>query len=192
MMVYEIDEIDLLLADLEERTNKSIAALNHEFTSLRVGRANTHVLDGITVDYYGVETPLNQVSNITIPEARLLCINVWDNSLMKKVEKAIIDANIGITPTNDGKNIRLAFPEPTEERRKNLVKDVKTMGEKAKVAIRNIRRDIMDEIKKYKKQNVITEDIQASVEKDVDKFIADQISEVDKIVHDKEQEIMKV
>jgi ribosome recycling factor len=159
---------------------------------MRVGRANVHVLDGITVDYYGVDTPLNQVANITIPEARLLCINVWDNSIIKKVEKAIIDANIGITPTNDGKNIRLVFPEPNEERRKALVKEVKTMGEKTKVAIRNIRRDILDDVKKFKKQNVITEDIQLSVEKDVDKYVADQVNEVEKIVQEKEQEIMKV
>ncbi|HHU42832.1 MAG: ribosome recycling factor [Bacillota bacterium] len=192
MFVYDIEEIDLLFADLEERAKKSISNLKAELQSMRVGRANVHVLDGITVDYYGVDTPLNQVANITIPEARLLCINVWDNSIIKKVEKAIIDANIGITPTNDGKNIRLVFPEPNEERRKALVKEVKTMGEKTKVAIRNIRRDILDDVKKFKKQNVITEDIQLSVEKDVDKYVADQVNEVEKIVQEKEQEIMKV
>ena len=192
MFVYDIEEIDLLFADLEERAKKSISNLKAELQSMRVGRANVHVLDGITVDYYGVDTPLNQVANITIPEARLLCINIWDNSIIKKVEKAIIDANIGITPTNDGKNIRLVFPEPNEERRKALVKEVKTMGEKTKVAIRNIRRDILDDVKKFKKQNVITEDIQLSVEKDVDKYVADQVNEVEKIVQEKEQEIMKV
>lgn len=192
MFVYDIEEIDLLFADLEERAKKSISNLKAELQSMRVGRANVHVLDGITVDYYGVDTSLNQVANITIPEARLLCINVWDNSIIKKVEKAIIDANIGITPTNDGKNIRLVFPEPNEERRKALVKEVKTMGEKTKVAIRNIRRDILDDVKKFKKQNVITEDIQLSVEKDVDKYVADQVNEVEKIVQEKEQEIMKV
>lgn len=192
IMNYEIEEIDLILDDLEERTDKSLKSLQHDLAGLRAGRANTHILEGITVDYYGADTPLNQVANITIPEARMLCINVWDTSLMKKVEKAIIDANVGITPTNDGKIIRLVFPEPTEERRKALVKDVKNFGEKAKIAIRNIRRDAMDETKKLKKASVITEDIQASVEKDIEKYVQQQIAEVDKITASKEADILKV
>lgn len=191
-MNYEIEEIGLLKDDLEDRISKSIKSLHYDLANLRAGRANMHILNGITVDYYGSPTPLNQVANISIPEARLLCITVWDTNMIKKVEKAIIDANIGIMPTNDGKIIRLAFPEPTEERRKALVKDVKSFAEKAKIAIRNIRRDIIEETKKLKKQSVLTEDIQISLEKDVDKYVAQQITEVDQIALDKEEEIMKV
>ncbi len=191
-MNYEIEEIDILKDDLEERVSKSIKSMQYDLANLRAGRANMHILNGINVDYYGAPTPLNQVANITIPEARLLCITVWDTNIIKKVEKAIIDANIGIMPTNDGKIIRLVFPEPTEERRKTLVRDVKGLAEKAKIAIRNIRRDIIEESKKLKKQNVLTEDIQISLEKDIDKYIAQQIAEVDKIALNKEEEIMKV
>lgn len=191
-MNYEIEEIGLLKDDLEDRISKSIKSLHYDLANLRAGRANMHILNGIIVDYYGSPTPLNQVANISIPEARLLCITVWDTNMIKKVEKAIIDANIGIMPTNDGKIIRLAFPEPTEERRKALVKDVKSFAEKAKIAIRNIRRDIIEETKKLKKQSVLTEDIQISLEKDVDKYVAQQITEVDQIALDKEEEIMKV
>jgi ribosome recycling factor len=177
---------------MKERTEKSIKSLQHELAALRAGRANPHILEGITVDYYGTPTPLNQVSNITIPEARLLCISVWDTSMIKKVEKAIIDANIGIMPTNDGKVIRLVFPEPTEERRRALVKDVKNFAEKTKIAIRNIRRDAIEETKKLKKQGILTEDTQITAEKDIDKHISQQIAEVDKIAAAKEAEIMKV
>lgn len=191
-MNYGIDDLELILEDLYDRTDKSLKSLLHELAGLRAGRANTHILEGITVDYYGTATPLNQVSNITIPEARVLCIAVWDVSLIKKVEKAIIDANVGITPNNDGKVIRLVFPEPTEERRKALVKEVKNFAEKAKIAIRNIRRDAIEETKKLKKQSVISEDIQISVEKDIDKYVSQQIAEVDKISANKEAEIMKV
>lgn len=191
-MNYEIEEIQLILEDLYERSDKSIKSFQHELAGLRAGRANTHILEGITVDYYGTATPLNQVSNITIPEARMLCIAVWDVSLIKKVEKAIIDANIGITPNNDGKMIRLVFPEPTEERRKALVKDVKNFAEKAKIAIRNIRRDVIEETKKLKKASTITEDMQATVEKDIEKYVSQQIADIDKIASSKEAEIMKV
>lgn len=191
-MAYMIEEVDLLLEDLGERTDKSIASYNNELLSMRVGRANARILDGITIDYYGVATPINQVANITIPEARILTISVWDASAMKKVEKAIVDANIGIMPNNDGKTIRLVFPEPTEERRRTLVKDVKSSAEKTKVAIRNIRRDVMDELKKLKKESIVTEDEQVSIEKDIDKLIAQQIAETDKLAQAKEAEIMKV
>jgi ribosome recycling factor len=191
-MAYEIEELELLSQDLQERTDKSLQAFQNELTVMRVGRANPHILDGITVEYYGTPTPLNQLSNITIPEARLLCITVWDASMIKKVEKAIIDANVGITPSNDGKIIRLVFPEPNEERRRALVKEVKTLAEKAKVAIRNIRRDVIDESKKLKKEISLAEDMQISFEKDVDKLVSAQIAEVDKIATAKETEIMKV
>lgn len=186
------EELVILMDDLKDRTDKSILSFNTELLNMRVGRANARLLDGITIDYYDTPTPLNQVANITIPEARVLAITVWDASVLKKVEKAIIDANIGITPNNDGKVIRLIFPEPTEERRRMLVKDVKVSAEKTKVAIRNIRRDIMEEIKKLKKDSVITEDDQSSAEKEVEKVVTAQISEVDKLASAKEIEIMKV
>lgn len=191
-MIRENEEVALLLDDLEERTQKSLLAFQNELAGLRAGRANVHILDGITVDYYGTPTPLNQVANITIPEARILCVSVWDISIMKKVEKSIMDANVGITPTNDGKVIRLVFPEPNEERRKSLAKEVKTIAEKCKISIRNVRRDIMEEIKKMKKASTISEDMQMTLEKDVDKLVVEKIAEVDKIAQAKEVEIMKV
>lgn len=191
-MAYDILEVEVVFDDIEERTQKTISQLNSEFNNMRAGRANVHILDGITVEYYGSATPLNQVANITVPEARMIMITVWDNSIMKKVEKAIVDANIGITPNNDGKNIRLIFPEPTEERRRALVKDVKTAVEKAKVATRNIRRDAMTEIKNLEKSKVITEDMRKNFEDDVDKKINARISEIDKLGQAKEAEILKV
>ena len=159
-MAYDIMEVELIFEELDDKTQKSVNQLQTEYNLMRAGRANVHILDGITVDYYGVGTPLNQVANITVPEARMIMITVWDGSLIKKVEKAIIDANIGITPNNDGKNIRLIFPEPTEERRRALVKDVKNFAEKTKVAVRNIRRDAMTELKSLEKNKIISEDQQ--------------------------------
>lgn len=191
-MAYDILEVEIVFDDLNERMGKTIASYTKELSLMRAGRANIHIIDGITVEYYGVDTPLNQVANITIPEARILMITVWDTSIIKKVEKAIIDANIGITPNNDGKNIRLVFPEPTEERRRALVKEVKTKGEGAKVAIRNIRRDAISEIKSLEKTKVITEDMQKNYEADIEKAVADKIAEVEKIAAAKEAEILKV
>lgn len=191
-MAYDILEVEIVFDDLNERMSKTIASYTKELSLMRAGRANIHIIDGITVEYYGVDTPLNQVANITIPEARILMITVWDTSIIKKVEKAIIDANIGITPNNDGKNIRLVFPEPTEERRRALVKEVKTKGEGAKVAIRNIRRDAISEIKSLEKTKVITEDMQKNYEADIEKAVADKIAEVEKIAAAKEAEILKV
>lgn len=191
-MAYDIMELELIFDDLNERMKKSVASYVGELSNMRAGRANVHILDGVTVDYYGVETPLNQVGNITVPEARILMITVWDNSMLKKVEKAIIDANIGITPNNDGKNIRLIFPEPTEERRKALVKEVKTKGEACKVAIRNIRRDSIAEIKALEKNKTITEDMEKNCEADVEKAVSEKITEIEKIAAEKEQDILKV
>lgn len=185
-------EVELIFDDLNERMKKSVASYVGELSNMRAGRANVHILDGITVDYYGAETPLNQVGNISVPEARILMVSVWDNSMLKKVEKAIIDANIGITPNNDGKNIRLVFPEPTEERRRALVKEVKTKGEACKVAIRNIRRDAIAEIKSLEKNKTITEDMQKNYETDVEKAVSDKIAEIEKIAAEKEQDILKV
>lgn len=191
-MAYDIMEVELVFEDLDERTQKSIHQLNYEFNNMRAGRANVHILDNVTVEYYGVDTPLNQVANVTVPEARMIMITVWDASILKKVEKAIIDANIGITPNNDGKNIRLIFPEPTEERRRALAKDIKACAEKAKVAVRNIRRDSMTEIKNLEKSKVITEDMQKNYEADVDKKINARIEEIDKLAQAKEAEVLKV
>lgn len=191
-MAYEIEEVALIMDDFEERTAKTLSALNNDYLMMRVGRANPKILDNVTVDYYGTATPIAQMANITIPEARLLVISVWDASCLKKVEKAIIDANIGIMPNNDGKVIRLVFPEPNEERRRALVKDVRNGAEKAKVAMRNIRRDAMEELKKLKKDSIVTEDELEDLGKDIDKQIAAKTAEVDKVATAKEAEIMKV
>ncbi len=191
-MAYDIMEVELIFEELDDKTQKSVNQLQTEYNLMRAGRANVHILDGITVDYYGVETPLNQVANITVPEARMIMITVWDGSLIKKVEKAIIDANIGITPNNDGKNIRLIFPEPTEERRRALVKDVKNFAEKTKVAVRNIRRDAMTELKSLEKNKIISEDQEKNFEEDVEKKVNAKITEIDKIAQAKETEILKI
>ena len=137
-------------------------------------------------------TPLNQMANVTVSEARVLVVTVWDKSALKSVEKAILAANVGITPNNDGKNIRLIFPEPTEERRKALVKDVKNKGEACKVAVRNIRRDALNEIKSLEKSKVISEDVVKNCESDVEKCVSEKIAEIDKISAEKEQEILKL
>ncbi len=192
MSKYEVTEVAMVFDDLEERTAKTISNLRTELQSLRAGRANPHILDKVTVPYYGVDTPLNQMANITVPEARMLVINVWDQSALKAVEKAVIAANVGIFPTNDGKVLRMVFPELTEERRRSLVKDVKVAGENAKVAVRNIRRDAIDLLRGYKKDSVVTEDDLFALEKDVDKAVNAAISDIDKICADKETEIMSV
>ena len=192
MSKYEVTEVAMVFDDLEERTAKTISNLRTELQSLRAGRANPHILDKVTVPYYGVDTPLNQMANITVPEARMLVINVWDQSALKAVEKAVIAANVGIFPTNDGKVLRMVFPELTEERRRLLVKEVKVAGENAKVAVRNIRRDAIDLLRGYKKDSVVTEDDLFALEKDVDKAVNAAISDIDKICSDKETEIMSV
>ena len=184
MANYEVEEVALVFEDLNDRVKKTTQNLSGELAGMRAGRANPHILDKITVSYYGVDTPLNQIANITIPEARLLAL--------KNVEKAIIAANVGIFPSNDGKVLRMVFPELTEERRKQLSKEVKVLGENAKVALRNIRRDSVDSLRSFKKDSVITEDDLFNLEKDVDKVVADSISEVDKLCREKEAEIMSV
>lgn len=175
-----------------EKMQKSVDSLEREYNSIRAGRANPHVLDKIKVDYYGTPTPLQQVGNITVPEPRVLCIQPWETSLLKKIEKEIQTSDIGIHPTNDGKVIRLVFPELTEEHRKDLVKDVKKKAEAAKVAIRNIRRDANDFLKKANKNSEITEDElktqQNKVQKETDKYI----KIVDDAMEKKSQEILTV
>lgn len=191
-MGYELMEVEMVFDDLSERIEKTKNSLINEFKSMRAGRANPHILDKVMVPYYGVDTPINQMANITIPEARMLVINVWDQSAIKNVEKAIIAANLGIFPTNDGKVLRMVFPELTEERRRALVKDVKVSTEYAKVAIRNIRRDAINLLRTYKKDSLVTEDDYNAYEKDVDKQASNAIADLEKLSSDKETEIMSV
>lgn len=191
-MGYELLEVEMVFDDLSERIEKTKSSLSNEFKSMRAGRANPHILDKVLVPYYGVDTPINQMANITIPEARMLVINVWDQSALKTVEKAIIAANVGIFPTNDGKVLRMVFPELTEERRRALCKDVRVSTENAKVAIRNIRRDAINMLRGYKKDSIVTEDDYNAYEKDVDKQASNAITDIDKMSADKEAEIMSV
>ena len=180
------------LKEYKEKMGKSIESLASEYTSIRAGRANPHILDKITVDYYGQPTNLQSVANISVSEARTLVIQPWEASLIKEIEKAIMVSDIGITPNNDGKVIRLSFPELTEERRKELVKDVKKKGEGAKVAIRNIRRDANDMIKKQQKANEISEDEQKDAEDEIQKMTDEFVAKIDTMVEDKSKEIMTV
>ena len=180
------------LKEYKEKMGKSIDSLASEYTSIRAGRANPHILDKITVDYYGQPTNLQSVANISVSEARTLVIQPWEASLIKEIEKAIMVSDIGITPNNDGKVIRLSFPELTEERRKELVKDVKKKGEGAKVAIRNIRRDANDMIKKQQKANEISEDEQTDAADEIQNQTDEFIAKIDTMVEDKSKEIMTV
>ena len=191
-MAYETMEVLELFDSYETKIGKTMDNFKGELISIRAGRANPHILDKVTVDYYGTPTPINQMGNISVSEARILVVSVWDASALKDVEKAILAANIGLTPNNDGKVIRLIFPELTEERRRDIVKQIKKMGEEAKVVLRCHRRDINDTLKKFKKDNVITEDEQSLYEKDVDKKLNAAIEEVDKLLKAKEQEVMSV
>lgn len=180
------------LEQYEGKMEKTITSLESDYTAIRAGRANPHILDKIQVDYYGTPSGLQAVANITVPEARILQIQPWEASLIKDIEKAIICSDIGITPSNDGKNIRLVFPELTEDRRKELVKDVKKKGEEAKVAIRNVRRDANDSIKKLNKNGDISEDEQKQAEDRVQKLTDKYVAAIDKMIDDKSKEIMTV
>ena len=184
--------MDERLQVFDTKMTKSYDNLLSEFGAIRAGRANPHVLDKITVDYYGTPTPLQQVGNITVPEARMIQIQPWEASMVKTIEKAIMTSDLGINPSNDGKVIRLVFPELTEERRKELVKDVKKKGENAKVAIRNIRRDANDSFKKLSKSSEISEDEIKELEGKVQKLTDKYIKEVDKAVEEKSKEILTV
>ena len=183
---------DEALRSYEDRTNKAIDSMESDFNTIRVGRANPHILDNVRVDYYGTETPIQQVGNITVPEARLLMITPWETPMLKKIEKAIQIANIGINPTNDGKSIRLVFPELTEENRRDKSKEIKKMGESAKVAIRNIRRDGNDEMKKLSKTEDISEDSVKDLQDQLQKLTDKYIKKVDEAAAAKEKEIMTV
>ena len=176
----------------EHKMKKSVEALLSDLNTVRAGRANPHVLDKITVDYYGSDTPLQQVGNVTIPEARLIQIQPWDKSMLKAIEKAIQASDLGINPANDGNVIRLLFPELTEERRKSLTKEVKKKGDDYKVAIRNIRREAIDEFKKMEKQKEISEDDLKNREIDLQKLTDKYVAEIDKAIEAKNKDIMAI
>ena len=178
--------------EYSRRMDKALEHLDEEFASVRAGRANAKVLDRITVEYYGSETPLNGVATISTPDARTLIIQPWDTKLLKDIQKAIQTSDLGINPQNDGRVIRLVFPQLTEERRKELTKQVKKYGEESKVAIRNIRRDAMDAIKAMKKKSEITEDEQKVAEKDLQKVTDDYVKKVDEMAAKKEKELMEL
>ena len=184
--------MDQRLVPFDEKMQKTMNNLSEEFGSIRAGRANPHVLDKIRVDYYGTPTPIQQVANVNVPEPRMIQIQPWEASMVKEIERAILTSDLGINPTNDGKVIRLIFPELTEERRKELAKDVKKKGENAKVAIRNIRRDANDAFKKLAKGEDISEDEISGLEDQVQKMTDKYIAEVDKAVEAKTKEILTV
>ncbi len=181
-----------MLKQFEEKMEKSLESLESEYSNIRAGRANPNILNKIKVDYYGVPTPLQQVGNISVPEARTIVITPWENSLLKEIEKAIICSDLGLNPNNDGKSIILNFPELTEERRKDLVKDIKKKGENAKVAVRNIRRDANDYFKKQLKANEISEDEQKDYEDKVQKLTDKYIDQIETKIENKSKEIMTV
>ena len=181
-----------LIDEIKERMTKTLNVLKAELAGLRAGRANAQALDRIAVDYYGSMTPINQLGNISTPEPRMLIIALWDTKMIPAVEKAIQKSDLGINPANDGKVIRLVFPELTEERRKDLVKTVRKKGEESKVAIRNIRRDLNDQIKKQKKDGALTEDDQKRMEEKGQKMTDEFIKDIDAILAAKEKEILSV
>ncbi len=180
------------LKQLEEKMNKSLEAIKADLGTIRAGRANPHMLDKIAIEYYGSMTPLNQVGNITVPEARILQIQPYDTSVLKEIEKAIAKSDLGLTPNSDGKVIRLVLPELTEDRRKSLTKDVKKKGEDGKVLIRNVRRDGMDDFKKQLKNKEITEDDVKSLEDKLQKLTDKFIAQIDTMVDEKSKELMSV
>ena len=179
-------------SELKNRMEKGINAYNERLAEVRAGRANPAILNKVKIDYYGTPTPINQVAGISVPEARLIVIQPWDASILKDIERAILAADIGINPNNDGKVIRLAFPELTEERRKEIVKEVKKMAEEAKVGVRAIRRDGIEEAKKEQKDGEMTEDELKHAEEEIQKLTDKAIEEIDKILENKEKEVMSI
>ena len=191
-MAIQNEQFEMIMMELMEKTDKTVSVLSGEYVTIRAGRANPHILDKVLVDYYGTPTPINQVGNMSVTEGRCLVIAPWDSSMLKVIEKQLLVENLGITPSSDGKVIRLVFPVLTEERRKELVKQIKKMAEDAKVATRNVRRDGMDAIKKLKNEKAISEDEHAVCEKEIDKLIAETTTKIDKLCADKEKDIMVV
>ena len=184
--------MDARLNQYDEKMSKSVDALVAEYASIRAGRANPHILDKLKVDYYGTPTPFQQVANISVPEARMLQIQPWEASLIKEIEKAILNSDLGLVPNNDGKVVRIMFPELTEDRRKELVKDIKKKAENAKVAVRNIRRDANDAFKKQSKANEISEDEAKQLEAEIQKLTDKYVAEIDDTMENKSKEIMTV
>lgn len=191
-MSYGIDEVDLIFDEMNEKIDKTMQNYITELRSIRAGRANPHILDKVVVDYYGTPTPINNMANVSVPEARLLVISPWDKTQLKAIERAILAANVGINPNNDGHVIRLVFPELTEERRRSTVKEAKTLVEESKIVMRNARRDAIDELKKIQKASAITEDDLKNYTEDVDKNLAKNTDEVDRLFKEKEQEILSI
>lgn len=191
-MALDIEKVEMIILEAEERFQKTTDVYRSDLASIRAGRANPHVLDKIRVDYYGELSPLNQVGNIAVQDGQCLVISPWDKSLLKIIEKAIQVSDIGINPTNDGNVVRLVFPTLTEERRKEIVKQVKKMSEESKVALRNIRRDCLDSLKKMNKAKEMTDDEYAGYEADVEKSVTKAIELVEKVTAEKEKEILTV
>lgn len=178
--------------EIEIKMNKTISVLEENFSEVRAGRANPAILNKIKIDYYGVPTPINQVAGISVPEARLIVIQPWDASILKEIEKEILKSDIGINPNNDGKVIRLSFPELNEERRKEIVKEIRKTAEESKVAIRAIRRDGIDDAKSMQKESLITEDELRDAEDKIQKITDKKIEEIDKLLENKEKEILSI
>ncbi len=191
-MAADMEKVEMIILEAEEKMDKSVSYLKSEFLQIRAGRANPHVLDKIMVDYYGQMSPINQVGNISVSDGKCLVISPWDKSLLKGIEKAISASNIGINPINDGTVIRLVFPDLTEERRKELVKQVKKMAEDNKVAVRNSRRDALDTFKKMKNAKEITDDEYADFEAKIEKATTKSIEIIDKAQQEKEKDLMTV
>lgn len=191
-MNYNNENVELIFVEYEESLDKAIKHYEGELASVRAGRANPHILDKILVDYYGTLTPINHMANVSVPEARQIVIAPWDISNVKNISKAILASDLGLTPTDDGKIIRLNFPMLTEERRRDLVKQTKKLVEDTKVICRNARRDAIEELKKLKKDSLITEDEEASLEKEVQKKLDETSAKIDKMMDEKEKEIMQV
>ncbi len=191
-MAITNEQVRVEFEKYETKLNKALDHLKSELLAVRAGRANPQILNKIVVDYYGTPTPLNQMANITVPEARMLVISLWDVSMVKEVSKAIAASDIGINPTDDGKSIRLVFPQLTEERRKDLIKQIKKTVEETKVVLRNERRDMVETVKKFKKDNIVTEDEVATYEKDIQKSLDNAVLSADKLLKDKEAEILEI
>ncbi len=191
-MTYATPQIEELFLKFEMDCDKAIGYMKSEYNLMRAGRANPKLVESIKVDYYGAPTPINQMGNISVPEPRCLLITLWDKSALKLVEKTILAANIGVTPQNDGNVIRLTFPALTEERRRDLVKQVKKLAEDTKVVLRNARRDVMDGLKKEKNAKTVSEDLISDYEGEIDKSLAKLIETVDKLAKEKEVDVMSV
>lgn len=191
-MALDVEKVEMIIMEAEEKLEKSAEVYKGDLLQIRAGRANPHVLDKIRVDYYGTPSPIGQVGNVAVQDGQCLVISPWDKSLLKEIEKAIQLSEIGINPTNDGNVIRLVFPTLTEERRKDIVKQVKKMSEDAKVAVRNVRRDCLDSLKKMNKAKEMTDDEYAGYEADIEKSVAKAIDAIEKATADKEKELLTV